>query len=136
LIGKESGSSVTEPAFLLDSNICIYVLRDAQCIPAIKLQQQRVGTVVTSAIVYAEVMRGLTQASSEETEKARLLFRTVGLMAFDEAAAQAYTRVPFKRGRFDRLIAAHALATGLTIVTSNVADFSDVVGLKVEDWTE
>lgn len=126
---------MTEPAFLLDSNICIYVLRDATSISAVRVQQQPVGTVVTSAIVYAEVLRGIALASPTEMEKAELLFRAVGVLPFDSAAAQAYARVPFKRGRFDRLIAAHALAAGLTMVTSNVPDFADVPGLKVEDWT-
>ena len=43
--------------------------------------------------------------------------------------------LPFARHRFDRLIAAHALALDLTLVTANVRDFYDLPGLKVEDWT-
>ncbi|MFZ1368469.1 MAG: VapC toxin family PIN domain ribonuclease, partial [Sphingorhabdus sp.] len=42
---------------------------------------------------------------------------------------------PFKRGNFDRLIAAHALSLGLTIISQNTRDFADVPGLKVENWT-
>ncbi len=51
------------------------------------------------------------------------------------AAADAYARLPFKRRSFDRLIAAHAVAAGLTLITRNVADFADVPELVVEDWT-
>jgi len=57
------------------------------------------------------------------------------LLPFDESAARAYARLPFKRVSFDRLIAAHALSLGLTLVTSNETDFADVPGLKVENWT-
>ena len=57
------------------------------------------------------------------------------LVPFDEAAARAYARLPFRRGRFDRLLAAHALSLGATIVTNNLSDFADIEALRVEDWT-
>lgn len=60
--------------------------------------------------------------------------RSFPVLPFDEAAARAYVRVPFRRGKLDRLIAAHALATDMTLITSNVRDFADVPGLKLEDW--
>ena len=44
-------------------------------------------------------------------------------------------QLPFKRGSYDRLIAAHALSLGLTVVTGNTKHFADVPGLKVENWT-
>lgn len=127
---------MAEPVFLLDSNICIYILRDAQSVSALRVQEQAVGSVVTSAIVYAEVMRGLALASRPERDKAERLFYQIEVLPFDHEAAAAYGDVPFKRGQFDRLIAAHALAKGLIVVTSNVDDFSDVAGLRVEDWSK
>jgi tRNA(fMet)-specific endonuclease VapC len=57
------------------------------------------------------------------------------LLPFDEAAAREYARLPFKRARFDRLLAAHALSIGATIITNNEADFADVPDLKIENWT-
>ena len=57
------------------------------------------------------------------------------MLDFDFKAAVAYAAIPFKRASYDRLIAAHALSHGLTVVTANVADFADVPGLLVEDWT-
>jgi tRNA(fMet)-specific endonuclease VapC len=56
-------------------------------------------------------------------------------LPFDDAAARAYARMPFRRGRFDRLLAAHALSLDATVVTNNLSDFADIPGLKVEDWT-
>jgi tRNA(fMet)-specific endonuclease VapC len=58
----------------------------------------------------------------------------IPVVPFDEAAAKAYARVPFKRGKLDRLIAAHAVALDLTLVTNNEVDFADVDGLKIENW--
>jgi len=60
----------------------------------------------------------------------------VPLVPFDEPAARLYATLPFSRGRFDRLLAAHALSLGATIVTNNGADFADVPGLVIEDWTQ
>jgi tRNA(fMet)-specific endonuclease VapC len=54
---------------------------------------------------------------------------------FDEAAARTYARLPFKRARFDRLLAAHALSIGATVITNNEIDFADVPRLMVENWT-
>lgn len=67
--------------------------------------------------------------------KAKAFFAQVPVLPFDIAAGNAYSRLPFKRGSYDRLIAAQALSLGLTVVTSNVADFEDVPDLKVENWT-
>ena len=126
---------MTEPRFLLDSNVCIYVLRDAASAPAVRVQECAPGEVVTSAIVYAEVMRGIEADDQHALNIVQSLFRWVDVRPFDQAAADAYTRIPFRRARFDRLIAAHALALDLTIVTANEADFADIPGLRLENWT-
>jgi hypothetical protein len=54
---------------------------------------------------------------------------------FDEPAARAYAGLPFKRARFDRLLTVHALSLGAVVVPNNEADFADVPGLVVENWT-
>jgi len=54
---------------------------------------------------------------------------------FDKAAVREFERLPFRRARFDRMLAAHALSIGATVVTANLGDFGDVPGLQVEDWT-
>ncbi|MCY1184191.1 tRNA(fMet)-specific endonuclease VapC [compost metagenome] len=61
--------------------------------------------------------------------------RVIPIIPFDDGAAREYARLPFKRARFDRLLAAHALSLGATIVTNNEADFADVPGLRVENWS-
>lgn len=126
---------MTDPAFFLDSNICVYLLEGLSPLALRRIERCRPGEVVTSAIAYAEVVRGVDSKDAEAVAKVEALFGLVAVLPFDAAAARAYTEVPFKRGTFDRLIAAHALALGLTLVTNNEADFADVPGLKIENWT-
>jgi tRNA(fMet)-specific endonuclease VapC len=126
---------VADPAFLLDSNICIYVLRDGAGRAALRLGDSNRGSVVTSMIVYAEVMRGFASVEPALTIGATRLFDLVEPLPFDRRAAELYTMLPFKRASFDRLIAAHALSMGLTLVTNNERDFADIPDLKVENWT-
>lgn len=124
-----------EPQYLLDTNICIFIL-DAT-LPQLRQRLEAVdeGTLATSTIVLAELLHGTDLGSEDEMLRLQSLLTVVPALPFDEAAARVYARLPFRRGRFDRLIAAHALSRGLTVVTANARDFSDVPGLQVEDWT-
>ena len=126
---------MTEPSFLLDSNICIHILGDANSAAALRLGKCRPGEAAASAVAFAEVVRGVPLNDPAAMRALNAFFRIVPVLSFDEAAARCYGSIPFKRGKFDRLIAAHALALNATFVTSNVRDFRDVPGLKVEDWT-
>jgi tRNA(fMet)-specific endonuclease VapC len=125
---------VTEPRFLLDSNICIYHLKGASAPLATRLVEQ-LDEVAVSAIAYAEVMLGVAEGSGVEAQAARHFFEQVPVVSFDRAAADAYARQSFRGARFDRLIAAHALALGATLVTANEGDFADIKGLDLENWT-
>lgn len=118
--------------YLIDANLCINLLEGQSSAAADRLAACDVGQIVTSAIVYAEVMLGAEQQG--KVDRAMAFFAQIPVLPFDEAAGRVYSRLPFKRGSYDWLIAAHALALGLTVVTSNLADFRDVPGLKVEDW--
>jgi tRNA(fMet)-specific endonuclease VapC len=126
---------VTDPLFLLDSNIIIYLLEGLSDSARERIEQCRPGEVATSAVAYAEVMRGIALDDIVARRKVEAFFSIVKILPFDTEAALCYTRVPFKRGHFDRLIAAHAIATNLTVITNNSADFADVPGLKFENWT-
>lgn len=126
---------MADPAFLLDTNICIYVL-DGTSVPArARIEAQLPGSVVTSAVAYAELARGLELDLAHVRDAVEHLFTVVAVLPFDRRAALAYRDIPFQRGRFDHLIAAHALALDLILVTNNERDFADVPGLRVENWT-
>jgi tRNA(fMet)-specific endonuclease VapC len=119
---------------LLDSNICIYLLKGASEHVRQRVQSHAPGELATSAVAFAEVMIGAR--SLEAVAQAEALFKLVTVLPFDSAAAMAYAGISFKRARFDRLIAAHALSLKLTLATNNERDFADIPDLKVENWVQ
>lgn len=125
--------TAVEPRFLLDTNICIYLLgaRDDRLRERIEACDE--GELVTSTVVHAEVMIGANHRGASRAASA--LFERIPPQAFDLVAGAAYAKLPFRRGNFDRLIAAHAISLDLTLVTNNERDFADINGLRVENWT-
>ena len=126
---------MTEPRILLDSNICIYLIEGLSDETRRRVESFEPGEVITSAVAYAEVMRGVDVKSRRAIANADALFEVVPVLPFGAEAALKYRHLPFKRHSFDRLIAAHALALAVTVATNNEADFADVPKLKVENWT-
>jgi tRNA(fMet)-specific endonuclease VapC len=124
---------VTEPRFLLDSNILIYMMAGRPLALRKRLEQQQPGALVTSMICVAEVLVGTDDPGRLQLNG---LLSRIPPLPFGMEAAEAFATVPFGRGRFDRLIAAHALASGTILVTANLRDFEDVPGLAVENWTK
>lgn len=120
--------------FLLDANILIYLLNRSNSAAVRRAEEHHAGELITSSIAYAEVMLGAARLG--EMAGAQRLFGVIGVRPFDRAAADVFARLPFRRGGFDRLIAAHALALDLTLVTNNARDFSEIPGLRVENWTK
>ena len=124
---------MTDIRYLLDSNICIYFLAGQP----FKLRSLVVAAeqhIAVSSVSYAEVMLGAVRVGAAEVAVATRFFGSLTVCPFDQIAADAYARLPFRRGRFDRLIAAHALAMGVTLITNDAADFADIPGLKIENW--
>lgn len=124
-----------EPLYLLDSNICIYLLEGLSDAARRQVEARQPGEVVTSAICLAEVMRGVDRADDKAYAKAERFFKIIPPLDFGTAAALCHVGLPFQRHSLDHLIAAHALSAGLTLVTNNDADFAGVPGLMVENWT-
>lgn len=123
------------PTFLLDTNSCIYVLSRSKPALDARIQQCEPRTVALSAVVVAELAMGFRGVVELERARFERFLGLFPILPFDEAAARAYATVPFRRGKLDRLIAAHAVAIGATLITNNVRDFADVPDLKLEDWT-
>jgi tRNA(fMet)-specific endonuclease VapC len=121
--------------FLIDSDLAIYSMGGKVDSPLNRrLMQCAPGDVAISAISFAEVALGTWNGKPPRQEVLDAFIRVIPIIDFDEAAACAYAQLPFKRARFDRLLAAHALSLGVTVVTNNEADFADVPGLMVENW--
>lgn len=122
-------------AFLIDADSTIYALSGRFPAMASRLSQCGPGELAISAISFAEIALGSHLGKPPSPDALEAFVRIVPMLPFDEVAAREYARLPFKRARFDRLLAAHALSIGATVVTNNEGDFADVPGLKVENWT-
>lgn len=130
--------------FLLDTNICIELIRGRAAAVLSHLRRRKIGTIGISAVTLAELRYGVEKSR----EPARNLIALahfcapLELCAFDHSAAAAYgaIRAGLERGGvpigpLDTLIAAHAVALKAAIVTTNEREFRRVPGLRVENWT-
>lgn len=129
--------------YMLDTNICVYVLNRHPPEVIARLQALHEGEAVMSVVTYAELRAGLemqAQDRQHDEQVLALLIRRIPVLAFDAAAAVSYgvQRAAVRERRrdaLDRLIAAHAVCVGATLVTNNEADFKDLPGLVMENWT-
>ena len=129
--------------YLLDTNICIYLMREQPPSVARRFQTLRRGDVGMSVITLAELRYGVEAHAAERKRNERALHALlieIPAIPFDAPAARAYGVIRAaardrKRDALDRLIAAHAISAGLTLVTNNEADFEGYPGLKIENWT-
>ena len=129
--------------YLLDTNICIYIIRQKPASVLARFNEHAVGEIGVSTITVAEMSYGVQKSSRvEQNEQALLQFLAPLVIAeFDFAAALAYGQIRTdlaSRGTpiasLDTLIAAHGLALGATVVTNNSREFARVPGLRVENW--
>ena len=121
--------------FLIDADSAIYAMSGDFEVMRQRITSFEPGEIAFSVISYAEVAHGTYVGKSPSEKTLAAFLEAIPLVPFDEAAALEYARLPFKRARFDRLLAAHARSIGATIITNIEGDFADVPGLKVENWT-
>ena len=122
--------------YLIDSDLAIYSMAGSQdTVLNQRLATTYPGDVAISAVSFAEVALGTWNGKPPKQDILDAFISVIPILPFDEDAARAYARLPFKRARFDRLLAAHALSVGAVIITNNEADFVDLAGLKVENWS-
>jgi tRNA(fMet)-specific endonuclease VapC len=122
--------------YLLDSDLAIYAMGGAWDTPLNqRLASCYPGDVAISAVSFAEVALGTWNGKPPRQDVLDAFVAVIPILPFNERAARDYALLPFRRARFDRLLAAHALSLGATVVTNNEPDFADVPGLRVENWT-
>ena len=121
--------------YLIDADCAIYAMIDASSPVNRHIEQFSPGEIAISAISYSEIALGTKLEKPPPPEVLAAFVAAIPIAPYDDAAAREYAKLPFKRARFDRLLAAHALSIVATVVTNNVADFADVPGLMVENWT-
>ena len=128
--------------YMLDTNICIYLIKRHPPQVVGRLAALTQGSAVMSVVTYAELRAGLEMQTANRAQDAHvlaLLTNQIPVLPFTQADAERFgvLRAAVRdrsRNAMDRLIAAHAVSNGLTLVTNNEADFKDYPGLVVENW--
>lgn len=128
--------------YLLDTNICIYIIKRQPPEVLHRLESLPQGSAVMSVVTYAELRAGLEIQAANRAQDERVLalfVERIPVLPFTESDAISFGVLRAavrdrRRDTMDRLIAAHAVSAGLTLVTNNEADFKDYPGLKVENW--
>ena len=132
------------PLYLLDTNICIYLMKHQPPQVAERFSACMVGEVLISAITAAELEYGVVASGADVERNGAALARfllEVPVAPFDGTAARVYGAVRWasrerRRDALDKLITVHALALDVTLVTNNPRDFSSYPDLRIENWVE
>lgn len=131
--------------YLLDTNICIYIINEKPENVLRKFEQYPVHDFAISSITHAELQYGVSKSEHEKRNQAALdefLLPLTVLPFHGKSLVKSYGKI--RRfleskgktiGPLDTLIAAHALSMDLTLLTNNVREFSRVPNLKCENWT-
>ncbi|SEF66053.1 tRNA(fMet)-specific endonuclease VapC [Bosea lathyri] len=127
---------------MLDTNICIYVMRDRDPIPRDRFLVLD-GKICISSVTVGELAYGAEKSERrrQNLDELDVFLSRVTVLPFDEAAARHYgqLRTELERagtpcGPYDTQIGAHARSEGLIIVTNNRREFDRMPGLRVENW--
>ena len=128
---------------MLDTNICIYLIKEHPASVLDRFAAHPVGDIGVSVITLAELEYGVAKSSRPARNRAALeqFVSPLEIAPFDRRATAAYGRLRtiLERkgqpiGSMDLLIAAHAASLDVRLVTHNVKEFGKVPGLHIEDW--
>ena len=129
--------------YLLDTNICIYVINERPPAVLARFLEHESDGIGISVITASELFWGVRKSGSRRNADALERFLAPLTVAdYDLAAARAYgeVRAGLERkgtpiGPLDLQIAAHALALQVTLVSNDLREFKRVPGLKLDNWT-
>ena len=128
--------------FLLDTDTCIYALKQRPKILQKLLAAPR-DDVAVSVVTEAELRTGAAKSSSpaKTLRLVEAFLQPLTILEFtsDDAITYAQVRAKLERagtpiGPLDTMIAAHAMARDLTLITNNEREFRRVAGLRLENW--
>jgi tRNA(fMet)-specific endonuclease VapC len=129
--------------YLFDTNTCISLMRNEPAVIA-RVRSISPEDCALSTITGYELYTGVEKCSDRgrESAKVKALLTTVHTLPFDTAAAREGARIRAELesqrwmiGPYDVLLAGHAIAAGLILVTANASEFSRVRDLRIEDFT-
>ncbi|MBL7974025.1 MAG: type II toxin-antitoxin system VapC family toxin [Candidatus Kapabacteria bacterium] len=129
--------------YLLDTNICIYLIKKKPEQVFQKFSALAIGSVGVSTITVAELEYGVAKSSNPAKNAVALetFLTPIEIVEFDFRAAEIYgtIRTQLEKagtpiGPYDLLIASQAISMNIPLVTNNVKEFSRVPMLTVENW--
>ena len=129
--------------FMLDTNICIYLIKQKPIQVIQHLQKYKPADIGISSITLSELEYGIEKSQHQEQNRIALLqFMTpFEIASYDESAACVYGKIRStleKQGQpigaMDLLIAAHSIAMNTILVTNNEKEFVKVPGIQVQNW--
>ncbi len=128
---------------MLDTNICIYLIKQQPPNVLGRFLSHAVGDIGISSITAAELAYGVSKSRHVPKNRHALeqFLSPLEIAAFDQAAAWSYGRLCGQLeakgtpiGSMDMLIAAHALSLGVRLVSNNLREFRRIPGLRLENW--
>lgn len=129
---------------LLDTNICIYIIKQQPVSVLKRFFEYQVGDIGISSITLSELRYGVAKSGHKEKNAKALdeFIIPLEVVSYDESAAHVYgdIRAALEKagtpiGSMDMLIAAHAVSLGIPLVTNNTREFLRVPSLEIIDWT-
>ncbi len=131
--------------YLIDTNICIYIMNKRPIEIIHKFKQFGIGEIGVSTITVSELQYGVVKSKNRKLNKQRVeeFLAPLEIIPYDEIAANTYGDMRHKLekrggliGPLDLLIAAHALSKNLVLITNNEKEFKRVKNLKVRNWAK
>ncbi|NJO17471.1 MAG: type II toxin-antitoxin system VapC family toxin [Thioploca sp.] len=129
--------------YLLDTNICIYLIKKHPPSVIARFKELSLGQVGISTVTLAELEYGVKKSQAQERNQLALeeFILPLVVLPFDQRAASYYgdLRASLERagipiGPLDLMIAAHALSLEITLVSNNTKEFARVSQLRLENW--
>lgn len=123
--------------YMLDTNICIYLIRKHPPEIAERFNNFRKGEICISSITWAELCCGIQKDGQGITDQ---LLKVLDVFPFGVEQARVYGKLsellPNRKANLNRMIAAHALSMNVPLVTNNLSDFEIYrsAGLALENW--
>jgi len=131
--------------FMLDTNICIYIIKQKPPDLIKRFYQTEISEIGISSITLSELLYGVSKSSRPEQNQIALtqFIAPLDILSYGDEAAQCYGDLRAhleKQGKpvasLDMLIAAHALSTPCVLVTNNEKEFIRVPNLKIDNWAK
>ena len=130
--------------YMLDTNICIYAIKQRPAAVVAALRAHAGAGIGVSSVTVAELYFGAVKSGSARNLQALEHFlEPLEIADFDRAAAQSYgsirdtlERAGTPIGPLDTQIAAHAMALDVILVSNNLREFARVTGLRLENWAD